>query len=609
MCPAGYLGVDMFFVVSGYLITGIISRDLKSGIFSFRKFYLRRARRLLPAAYTMLSLTTVASAILLSLIQFREYVQQLYGSILFAANVVLWQQTGYFAESAYFKPLLHVWSLSLEEQYYMGIPLLLAMLRPRLWLPVIIILSVVSFTLALYLVDLKPSVAFFMLPTRFWELGIGSVGALLTAGSFRRSARAFLAPSIATILLLPWFPLPFPHPGVNALLICAGTLVVILAENGRLSGNLFVSGLAQVGNASYSLYLVHFPIFALARATFISTDLPLALDFALLALTIMSGYALYRWIEVPCRYGTWPAPRIVAGLAVFSLLSFVLPLPFLQAKNSTEKYAAALRPNRGLGCQTAESASRYDPKCTESERPKIIIWGDSLSAHLVPAIAGTIDAPVAQASAGMCTPIVGLAAAQGPNESAFAARCIDYNHSVIAYIGRTPSIDVVVMTGSFLRFFERQPFMVRKGSDGVTLAPVDNSVLIDALDETIHRLRGMGKRVIIVSPPPQAQFDLGRCWERVAEKIPTFGPNRTCALTPRTIAPGQRHVLAMITTVSKIANVPMIRLDDLLCRANSCMTEVNGITLYRDETHFTDEGSLWVGRRFGLGPRVLREAR
>jgi peptidoglycan/LPS O-acetylase OafA/YrhL len=609
--PGGYLGVDIFFVVSGFLITGIITRELAAGTFSFRRFYLRRARRLLPAAYTMLALTTAAAAVLLSATQFREYLQQFYGSILFAANVVLWKQTGYFAEAAYMKPLLHMWSLSLEEQYYLVIPLLLAISGRRLWLPLLLLGSLLSLCAALMLVAYKPSVTFFMLPTRFWELGIGSVGALLATHARSRSwAARLLVPALAALLIVPSFPLDLPHPGANALIVCLATLIVILAHSQRLSGNPATKALAVVGDFSYSLYLVHFPIYALTRAMFMSAHLPVPLSVALLILSIVAGYALYRWVEYPGRYISWRPSRLAAGLVSLSALTLLVPVPFLLTKEAPGKYAAALAPNRGIACQTGEGLGLgYDKNCAESDQPRILIWGDSLAAALGPAITASSDLPIAQASLGMCAPILGMSAIQGPNEAGFAGGCIDYTRSIIDYVESAPSVEVVALTGSFLRFLTPGFQMVKADGAAKVIVPSDPAVVTSAFVRTIGELRKRGKRVIIVSPPPQARFDLGRCWERTAQRLPNAGPFRHCGLTPQTIAPHQDEVFALLEAVSERADVPLIRLDRHLCRGGACATMYDGKTIYRDDTHFTDAGSALVGKRLDLGARIWREAR
>ena len=221
---AGYLGVDMFFVISGFLITGIVARAIRDERFSFIDFYSRRARRLLPAAYVVLAVTSVAAAALLTSTQYNQFFVNLVGSLFFSANFTLWAQTGYFAPDSAFKPLLHMWSLAIEEQYYLLLPLILFFLPRRAWLATLLIASAASLVVGVYLATVKPSVAFFWLPARGWELGLGSISALIWQMNRAQSiARAAILPALAAIALVPVWHLPGPTPGLAAVLLCLGT--------------------------------------------------------------------------------------------------------------------------------------------------------------------------------------------------------------------------------------------------------------------------------------------------------------------------------------------------------------------------------------------------
>jgi len=174
----GFLGVDIFFVVSGFLITSQISTQLNNKNFSFQKFYLRRAWRLLPAAYTVLFACCLLAPWTLSYSQQQDFVQQIWGAITLSANFVLWDQVGYFEGAAKLKPLLHTWSLSIEEQYYLLMPALLVITPKKYWFPVLTLLSISSYSIYLLLQNTNSVAAFYFTPSRLWELGVGSVLAL-----------------------------------------------------------------------------------------------------------------------------------------------------------------------------------------------------------------------------------------------------------------------------------------------------------------------------------------------------------------------------------------------------------------------------------------------
>jgi len=213
---AGYLGVDIFFTISGFLITRIIIRSLDAGDFSFAAFYFRRAKRLLPAAYLAFAATIAAAPFFLSGQELHALVAQVAGSVSFTGNIALWLQSGYFDGRADVKPLLHVWSLSLEEQYYMLLPAALFCLPRRFATPAITVGTLASLLLCLYFAPLKPGASFYLLPTRAWELGVGSIGVLALTGRFPAAWKLLAIPCSLALPGIPFFPVRGFAPGSDA---------------------------------------------------------------------------------------------------------------------------------------------------------------------------------------------------------------------------------------------------------------------------------------------------------------------------------------------------------------------------------------------------------
>lgn len=260
----GFVGVDVFFVISGYLITRIVKRDLEAGRFSFRGFYSRRIRRLFPALLATLALTLGAGY----LVQIPASFARLASSTLYAtfslANVQFWWTSSYFDEASGLKPLLHTWSLSVEEQFYLLWPALLwlTIRRGRRLAPcAIALLSVATLVWAEITLISDASKAFFLMPFRIWEFGLGALLVWLPAGlQTRRAAReAALALGLAAIA---WAVFTYDHetafPGLAAVAPCAGAALCIMAGNPRTLGGLLRNRVAVgIGKLSYSIYLVH----------------------------------------------------------------------------------------------------------------------------------------------------------------------------------------------------------------------------------------------------------------------------------------------------------------------------------------------------------------
>ena len=234
----GYVGVDIFFVISGFLITSIIVNDLEQQKFSFINFYLRRARRILPALFLVMAATIPIAWVWLPAGDMKEFAQSIVSTTLFSSNILFWLQSGYFDTSAELKPLLHTWSLSVEEQYYFLVPLLLFCVwkfgHKKYLAPVLLCLSIASLLFAVYTVKINPNTAFFHLHTRFWELGIGAIVAVIIRNHKNTTTRALWQCNVLSIIgffsvVLPifLFDKTTPAPSFYILLPTVGTALII----------------------------------------------------------------------------------------------------------------------------------------------------------------------------------------------------------------------------------------------------------------------------------------------------------------------------------------------------------------------------------------------
>jgi peptidoglycan/LPS O-acetylase OafA/YrhL len=601
VAPAGFLGVDVFFVVSGFLIGGGVLRGLAVGDFAFGPFYLRRIRRLVPAAYAVLFAVICGGAWLLTASAYARFLPQALGALSYTTNLVLWRQINYFNTSAASEPLLHMWSLAIEEQFYLGLPLAL-WATPRRWRPWAIgAATVLSLAGYLVLYPRSPGLAFYALPTRAWELGLGALAALVPT---RRLPRGVAAAAVMVLLAMPLVPVPGLAAYWLALPACVAT-ALLLPGPGRRAG--WLGPLARVGDASYSLYLVHWPLFGFAHVLWMG-DPPCAVALCLLVATGVLGLALNRLVEAPGRWYPARARTVVlayAGATAFLAAQVLAGGAVVKARGQP----VDLRGVTGLdlpGCDA--DATAYDGRCTRVARPDVLVWGDSFSQALVPALESGGATRLAQASKGQCAPLLGIAPVDRDATATFAAGCLSFNRSVLAWLAATPSVRVVVLSGFYQRYAQAGTQALREGDS--VLRPAGMDGVLAAQRRTVDAIRALGRRVVLVSGPVPARFDVGQCWERSLTRLPLFSPAPGCAIAPDGASSDAGWTARLLDRFVTEASTPVVRLDRLMCpQPGRCETIADGVPLYRDADHLSLGGARLVGRRFDLARRAVAAAR
>lgn len=619
----GYLGVDIFFVVSGYLITGIVRKGIDQGAFSFSRFYFRRAKRLLPAAYVVFFATAILSLCFLTRREMRDFIWQLLGAVTFTGNIALWMQTGYFQGAAEIKPLLHVWSLSLEEQYYLLLPAALVFTPRRFWGRLTLVVLAGSLALCLVLIAIKPGATFYLLPTRAWELALGSLGALSLAGSRPGAwlARLFW-PAVGALLVVPFFSTGGPHPGLDALIVCTATLIVILRRHPLFEHSLPARGLARLGDISYSLYLVHWPLLAFAANAWVSS-VPGGVRLGLIFASLGLSYALFRWVELPFRQAEIAVNRGSLMLA-FGASSVVVLTGFFvyhaESWGGRVDYSDARRGNVGLS-PACEYGDVFYPtsECRTAAAPRLLVWGDSNAMQLVEGVVTSTPLGVVQATKTDCGPLLDISMFRSDGSSYnyhWAQGCLSFSRSVLRYLSQARSVDTVVLS-SFLGQYLPGNRLVATASHAIdgplgTLHELQGSeeVAIEALRATVTAVRALGKRVVFVAPLPMSGFDVGRCLERKANGKAVFGADDpSCRISEARYRAFRAGVLALLQRISGELDVPVIRLDDFLCRDGACAVEMDGKFIYRDGGHLSYDGSRLLGQKLGLANQLMATAR
>ena len=333
----GFIGVDVFFVISGYLITSLILKEQERGEFRLSQFWARRIRRIYPASFMMVIATIAFSFWLLLPEDFEELAKSAISQQLMASNVFFWRKSGYFAGAADFKPLLHTWSLSVEEQFYLIYPAILLVLqrvrRPTA-LTVLLMLTISSFALGAWGVYSKPGATFFLLPTRAWEMLIGGMICYFPSPSldrrWRNESLSLVGASLIICTALA-YDASTVFPGANALLPCAGAVLLIISNSSELTyiGRLLASRpVVAIGLISYSLYLWHWPVLVLMKHYFISEGVGIRLRLIALSLSTVLAVLTYFCVEVPIRRRSLFADnkrlQIAFGGSAISVVAFSL---------------------------------------------------------------------------------------------------------------------------------------------------------------------------------------------------------------------------------------------------------------------------------------------
>jgi peptidoglycan/LPS O-acetylase OafA/YrhL len=599
----GFVGVDIFFVISGYLITTIISDELGRDKFSIVSFYERRARRILPALFFVMLVCIPIACFFLMPRDLKDLSKSLIAVSLFASNILFWRESTYFDTAADLKPLLHTWSLAVEGQYYLIFPLLLLLLwrLDKRWIVgTLALIMFATFTFAQWAAYAKPVAAFYLLPARVWEFLIGALAAFFPSGTNRtefgktfNEVGGWLGGALILYAVFT-FNKQTPVPGVCALFPVFGALLVILCATqktmiGRVLGSKLFVG---VGLISYSAYLWHQPVFAFARHIGIE-DPNLYIYEILAAMSFCLAYLSWRFVELPFRDRMKFRPSMVFGFSI-SLVVVFCWLGFIGYKFSEEvgrfgndeKYGLLvdrLRFNYGLS-KDCDIKVVDAESCRTSLHPEILLWGDSFAMHLASGfLSSNPNVKLIQATVAHCAPVFGLAY---PNAMHGVQNCIDSNDSIYELFRRYPSIKYVVL-GSPSFHIGRERVATR---DGAKI--LDENQIYDYFVRTLEDIRSLGLIPIVFAPPPISKSDTGLCLIR-ADMI---GIKKSkCDFPLVSAKSSQGPVKEVMRRLSKSYKV--VWLEDGICLNGLCKAAIDDVLLYMDDGHLSHEGSAFLGRK------------
>lgn len=381
----GFVGVDIFFVISGYLISSIVISEVNGGNFSYRNFYERRARRLLPALLVVLIFSSVPSYFFMLPDELENYGQSLIATIGFSNNILLWITSGYWELDSEFKPLLHMWSLGVEEQFYLIFPAIIIIAIKKYngnrAVPIFLLVFILSFLMTAILDEQHPDLTFYLLPTRVWELTAGILIALLQSRPILVSAFTSNCLSILGGWLIVMSIIMFDHgnSGVDLLVPVLGASLVIYFSNKSsavtktLSSSIFV----KIGLVSYSAYLIHMPLFAYLR---LSSEAPPELsEFGLLiAITLILAWLSYRFIETPFRSRAISIDTFVATVLVITCVILSYAILLVATKGFSESYFGESRYGESEAwVQHVDRIYEFESFSHKNHTAKVLVLGNS----------------------------------------------------------------------------------------------------------------------------------------------------------------------------------------------------------------------------------------
>jgi len=593
-CPGGYVGVDVFFVISGYLITALLWRDMQSGTFTFVEFWERRARRIAPALLFVTLATLIAGYLLLLPMDLRGLGRAIVAQSLFAANINYWQLTGYFNAGSDDKPLLHMWSLAVEEQFYLVAPLVLWAIcrafparRKQTIVATILVLIAASLALSIHGVRATPSAAFFLLPSRAWELLLGSIVVFLPVSqslSVSGRARHCVALAGLTMIVAPIFAYTkqTSFPGLAAVPPCLGAALLIwVHQSGRtvVSGIMSLRPVVFVGLISYSLYLWHWPLLVYMQY-YCLTPLTLLERLIVVLLSVLCGTISWKYVESPFRLRHLGKTRramlgtTVVGLSVISLMGLAcflskgFPQRLSEEQIAFDDSARELYPIDARTEMSDVINGTFTAIGAKKSQPKIFVWGDSHAGALIPAI----DQFLTECGIG------GLAAslAGAPplldwyveSEWNLGTDVPLYNKLVLDFI-RQHQIPHVLLVGQWPHY-ESMTTNNRQSVD-------------EALLQTVRCIKAFGAQPWILLSVPTHSFDVPRALNRtgLSGKQLAADVDQPDGIRPETIA--------LIKMAGGMVIDPKPRFLDVV--KNVYVIQSNGVALYRDKNHLTVQGA------------------
>ena len=629
LMPGGFVGVDIFFVISGYLISSIIFKSLKNNHFSFSDFYLRRARRILPPLIFMIAITLAIGWSVLLPAEYAELGKHALAGLGFVANIVLWLETGYFDKATELKPRLHLWSLVVEEQFYILWPLILVTAW-RMGLNLIMVTTVLilmSFGLNIAVTPSDPSTAYFLLHTRAWELLSGAALAWLSQQNFSLGLRDRRTRDVASLAGLALLLVALVvvnkgslFPGWWALLPIAGSTLLIASGPDAFINRRVLSNrlLVFIGLISFPLYLWHWPLLTFTRIINGEATSSGSIIGAVFAAFILAWIS-YALIETPFRRSRHWAPLtglISLGLIValgshniYSRDGLNFRLKDAQAKIEAQALEWPSYLRSGTDCKPAalEALSFECQVMQQGESINAVVIGDSHANHYYWVLQSALqdgETNLMQLSKGGCPPLSGLKF----SNNGVVMPCSDTIDPIIEHVINNDDIRTVFVAGRWMAYITGRDIddpAEHVSDENIFIGQPsanDNQQRIStfsaALTSTLDQLTASGKRVVFLHAVPELPFNARECISWTPNQFISRIPREHCHFDNAvTDARSSEYRPVLDAILNQFPSIRQIDPTDRICDARTCRARQDNVLIYRDDDHLSISGAQWLGSR------------
>ena len=620
----GFVGVDIFFVISGFLITSIILKELQDGKFSIARFYERRIRRIFPALFPVIILSSIVSLYLFDPSGCKELGASIVSTTLFYSNIFFMLKSGYFEPQSLQRPLLHTWSLAVEEQFYIFFPLAMIIVNRYFkakFFPLLLTTAIISLIASIYELSHHPGATFYLVPTRAWELLAGSIlalGVLPTPSSFWFKNILSLTGLGFIIYSISFYNQSTPFPGQNALAPVLGASLIIWSNptdrKTIVSTLLSMKPIVFIGLISYSLYLWHWPIVAFTKYI---TFQPLDGYGKLFIIVTSVALATLSWwyIERPFRI---KQKIVIERKKIFALSAIIMAtasgfgliIQFVNIDKNNYNYPAQLPDN----FNALSSAPTVGQKTIT---PSFALWGDSHARAFIPAIeekSKQFNLSGVILTHDSAPPLLDIDINTIPDNSNNSLNKVQYNKGVLDYLKAHSNIKTIILSARWAAYskgvsYKQEDYLVYSIKDDFLEdnRKQNNSIIFNrGLSRTVHALIDMGRKVIIVSDVPEVGYNVPR-FSLVQKRLPFVTKAVEIRPTIKEYNERNREVHAMLNELTKNKNVSVIHTESMMFDENGMgKIAIQEKPLYSDDDHLSLFGSLYIASSFDMIFNVMK---